>query len=154
MSMEREYGNQLLSETIGIPIKIISNDYEEFPGMDEINNSYHRIVFQIEEDEPDIWAIGILFALSLMSFSYAASRGASAMYFQPDEEWNMIYFLQGLEYKYKCICFSADYVSGRLMKTDIKFESGGRVTITTRNRGKGADRWILHLQGKNYIKKV
>lgn len=113
-----------------------------------------RIVFQIEEDEPDIWAIGVLFALSLMSFSYAAPRGISEMYFQPDEEWSMIYFLKGLEYKYKCICFSADYVSGRHMKTDIKFESGGKVTIATRNRGKGADRWILHLQGKKYIKEI
>ena len=38
------------------------------------------------------------------------------------------------------------YVSGRLMKTDIVFESGGRVTLTTRNRGRGAERWLTHLQ--------
>ncbi len=154
MSTEKEYVTQLLSETIGIPIKIISNDYEEFPSMDEIKNSYHEIVFQIEEDEPDIWTIGVLYALSLMSFSYAAPRGLSEIHFQPDEEWNLVYFLKGLEYRHKYLYFSADYVSGRHMKTNIKFDSGGKVTLETRNRGRGADRWVLHLQGKKHVAEV
>jgi len=46
---------------------------------------------------------------------------------------------------------STDYVSGRMMKTDIVYGPGGRVTLTTRNRGKGADRWLLHIQGKGHI---
>ena len=134
--MDYEYGNKLLLETIGIPIKIISNDYDELPAIGEVNNTYHKIVFQIEEEEPDIWAIGLLFTLSLMSFSYAAPRGYSEIEFQPDDEWNVLHFLKGLEYKRGNLCFSADYVMGRLMKTDIEFESGGRVTLRTRNRGK------------------
>jgi hypothetical protein len=40
------------------------------------------------------------------------------------------------------------------MKTDIIFESGGRVTLMTRNRGKGAERWLIHLQGKKHIREV
>jgi len=40
------------------------------------------------------------------------------------------------------------------MKTNIKFESDGRVTLEKRNRGKGAERWLLHLQGKRHIKQV
>jgi len=40
------------------------------------------------------------------------------------------------------------------MKTDIELESGGKVTLTTRNRGKGADRWLTHLQGKPHIRKA
>jgi hypothetical protein len=40
------------------------------------------------------------------------------------------------------------------MKTDIEFEPGGRVTIETRNRGKGADRWLIHLRGKKHIRAV
>jgi hypothetical protein len=40
------------------------------------------------------------------------------------------------------------------MKTDITFEAGGKVTLTTRNRGRGAERWLTHLQGKNHIKPV
>jgi uncharacterized protein len=40
------------------------------------------------------------------------------------------------------------------MKSDIIFESGGKVTLSTRNRGRGAERWLMHLQGKKHIKPV
>jgi hypothetical protein len=137
---------QMLYETIGIPLEIISDDFTEFHG-----NEHHKIIFQIKEEEPDIFAFGVLFTLSLMSFTFSAPRGYSEIEFIPDEQWNLDYFVQRLEFKNKCLRFSSDYVSGRHMKTDIIFESGGRVTIETRNRGRGADRWILHLQGKKHI---
>jgi len=137
---------RLLEETVGIPIEIISNEFNEIA-----DNTYHRIVFRIKEEEPDLWAIGVLFTLSLMSFSFSAPGGISEMYFIPDEQWNFEYFVQGLEFENKCLRFASDYVSGRLMKTDIVFESGGRVTLTTRNRGRGAERWLIHLQGKKHI---
>jgi len=89
-----------------------------------------------------------------MSFTYAAPRGYSAEYFIPDEQWNLGYYIQGLEFRRKCLCFSSDYISGRLMKTDITFESGGKVTLSTINRGRGAERWLRHLQGKKHIKPV
>ena len=40
--------HRYLAETIGIPIKIISNDFTEFHG-----NEHQKVVFQIKEDEPD-----------------------------------------------------------------------------------------------------
>jgi hypothetical protein len=89
-----------------------------------------------------------------MSFTFAAPRGISENYFIPDEEWSLEYFVQGLEFENKRLRFSSDYVSGRLMKTDIVFESGGRVTLTTRNRGKGAERWLTHLQGRKHIQPI
>jgi hypothetical protein len=85
---------------------------------------------------------------------YAESRGGDITIDINDEEWNIEYFVQGLEFENKCLRFSADYVSGRLMKTDIVFESGGRVTLTTRNRGKGAERWPTHLKGKKHIQPI
>ena len=156
MDMNRQAGFRLLEETIGLPnIKVISNEYKEFPIGDEgESNTFQKIVFQIDEEEPDIYTVGILFCLSLMSFTFAAPRGYSDIEFIPDEEWNLGYFVQGLNFEHKRLCFSADYVSGRLMKTDIRFESGGKVTLETRNRGKGADRWMIHLQGKKHIQAV
>jgi hypothetical protein len=120
MDISKSSAFNLLDGTIGIPIKIISNDYDEFAG-----NTHQKIVFQIQEDDPDIFAIGVLFTLSLMSFTFSGPRGYSEIEFVPDEEWNLGYFVNGLEFKRQCICFSADYVSGRLMKTDIEFQSGG-----------------------------
>jgi hypothetical protein len=119
---------QLLDQAIGIDLEIISNDFQETPGgPNHSPSTYQEIVFQIKEEEPDLSAIGVLYALSLMSFSYAAPRGYSAEYFIPD------------------------YVSGRMMKTDILFQSGGKVNLSTRNRGRGAERWLTHLQGKKHI---
>jgi hypothetical protein len=140
---------QMLSEAVGIPIKIISNEFKEFHG-----NSHHKIVFQIKEEDPDIFTFSVLFALSLMSFTFSAPRGYSEIEFIPDEEWTLEYFVQGLSFQHGSIKYSGDYVSGRHMKTNIVFESGGRVTVETRNRGRGADRWILHLQGKKHIQPV
>jgi len=138
-----------LAETVGIPIEIISNEYNEFHG-----NEHQNIVFQIKEEEPDLFAFGVLFTLSLMSFTYAAPRGYSENEFIPDEEWHLEYFLQGLEFERGRLKYSGDYVSGRHMKTTIIFEPDGRVTLDTRNRGKGADRWMIHLQGKKHIQEI
>ena len=154
LNPEKTFGFKLLTETVGIEIEIISNEYNEFPGYQDSNNQYQKIVFQIKEEEPDIWAIGVIFTLSLMSFTFASPRGYSETEFVPDEEWNLAYFLDGLEFRWKSLYFSSDYVSGRHMKTDIKFESDGKVTLETRNRGKGAERWLSHLRGKRHIKEV
>ncbi len=72
-SIEHRY----LKETVGMPIEIISNEFKEFHG-----NESHKIVFQITEDEPDCFALGVLFTLSSMSFTYAAPRGYSETQFQ------------------------------------------------------------------------
>ena len=75
---DQSTGFRLLEATLGIPIKVLSNEFEE-----ATTNTYHKIEFQIDEDEPDMFAVGILFALSLMSFTYAAPRGYSANFFIP-----------------------------------------------------------------------
>lgn len=147
-------GIHLLEATIGIELEALANEYQELPLDDGTVNSSHKIVFQITEEEPDISSIGVLFALALMSFTYAAPRGYSFNDFIPDEEYNLGYFLEGLHFERGVLHHESDYVSGRCVKTDITYEPGGKVTLTTRNRGKGADRWLIHLQGKKHIQPV
>ena len=144
----------LLNQTVGIEIEVLSNEYHDIPGSKDEAGSYQKIVFQVKEDDPDIFAIGILFTLSLMSFSYAAPRGYSENEFIPDEQWNVGYFLQGIEFERGHLQYHGDYVSGRMMKTEIIYETGGKVTLTAINRGKSADRWLTHLQGKPHIRAV
>jgi hypothetical protein len=69
MNFERATVFKLLEQTIGIRIKIISNDYHEIPGYGDHINTHQPIVFQVKEEEPDDWAFGVLFCLSLMSFT-------------------------------------------------------------------------------------
>jgi hypothetical protein len=154
ITIEKTIGFKLLEDIIGTRIKILSNHYQELPGGDDQVNTYQTITFQVEEEEPDDLAIGILFCLSLMSFTYSAPRGFSEIEFIPDEKWNLGYFVQGLRFRNGSLCFSSDYVSGRHMKTDIIFEPGGKVTIATRNRARGAERWLINLQGKKHIEAV
>lgn len=147
-------GIHLLESTIGIELEVLTNEYLELPLDDGMVNSSHKIVFKITEEEPDISSVGVLFALALMSFTYAAPRGYSFNDFIPDEEYNLGYFLEGLRFEHGRLSHEADYVSGRCVKTDITFEPGGKVTVSTRNRGRGADRWLIHLQGKKHIQAV
>jgi hypothetical protein len=149
MDKEKEFALDFLQTSIGIPFRIVSNELTTFK-----DNERHEIVLQILEEEPDIFALGLIFTLSLMSFTFSAPRGYSELEFIPDEEWNIIYFLKGLEFVNQRLEFYADYISGRHMKTRIVYESGGRLTLRTTNRGRGADRWITHLQGKGHIKEV
>ena len=72
----------------------MSNDFQEMPaGSSDKPNTYQQIIFQINEESPDGYAISVLFSLSLMSFTYAAPRGYSAEYFIPDGKWTMGYFI-------------------------------------------------------------
>jgi len=154
MDQNKLTGIHLLDSTIGIEIEILANEYQELPLEDGTVNSSHKIVFQVTEEEPDISTIGILFALALMSFTYAAPRGYSFNDFIPDEEYNLGYFVEGLRFEHGVLSHESDYVSGRCVKTDITYEVGGKVSIVTRNRGRGADRWMMHLQGKKHIQEV
>jgi hypothetical protein len=151
----RQAGFKLMEETIGLfNIKIVSNEYKETPGYQDTINSFYKIVFKVEEDEPEIYAMGILFCLALMSFTDAAPRVVSENYCLPGEDWNLGYFVDGLKYKYGAICYSSDYLCGRMMKIDIIFDKNGKVTLTTRNRGKSADKWLAFLQGKKHLQKL
>ena len=154
MDQNKLTGIHLLESTIGIELDVLANEYQELPLDDGTVNSSHKIVFQITEEEPDLSSLGVLFTLALMSFTYAAPRGYSFNDFIPDEEYNMGYFVEGLRFEGGVLCHESDYVSGRCVKTDITYESGGKVTISTRNRGRGADRWLMHLQGKKHIQAV
>ena len=49
MEHEKSLGYRLLSETVGIPIEIVSNDYEEFPGCEETVNTYQEIILVITD---------------------------------------------------------------------------------------------------------
>ncbi len=42
MNTDKSLGYRLLDETIGIPIEIISNEYNEISAYQDLNNSYHK----------------------------------------------------------------------------------------------------------------
>ena len=51
MDIDKSLPYELLEETIGIPIEIVSNEFKELPGYEGSVNTYQEIVFQVQEEE-------------------------------------------------------------------------------------------------------
>lgn len=109
-----------------------------------------------DEEEEDVeWAAtGFIFAVSAFSFADARPRGVSDMHFKADDEWTAVDALRRTRFVRGELHFSADYVRGRCMKTDLEVRRDGTFTLTTTNRGEAATRWIGRLQGKKPIAAV
>jgi hypothetical protein len=60
MDIDKSLPYKLLEETVGIALEIISNDFKEMPGYEGSVNTYQKIAFQIKEEDPDVYAIGVL----------------------------------------------------------------------------------------------
>ena len=114
-----------------------------------------EIVVGIDDEDPeDIieWsAMGLLFTLAALSFNDARPRGLSEMDFIESDQLTLSAFFDGLRYIRGELHFSADYIQGRCLKTDLVARPDGRISITTRNRGMSATRWLDRLEGKKLI---
>ncbi len=150
---DRTVAQELLKTIIGVRIEILTDEYQEEPGSSQGTDSSHRITFRLMDEVPDSAAFGVLFALSLMSFTYALPTGYASRTFVPDEEFKLAYFLEGLHHKNRTIAYIGDFVAGRAVKTVIIYTLGGAVSLNTINRGRGAALWLRQLQGRKWAKR-
>jgi hypothetical protein len=107
-----------------------------------------------EEEPADIaeWAsFGLIFALAVFSFADARPRGLSDQDFVDADEFTVGDLFECLHYVNGELRFSSDYLRGRCMKTDITVRKDGQLTLSTRNRGQAALRWLDRLQGKKML---
>ena len=106
-----------------------------------------------DADNPDVeWAaFGFLYVIGLLSFDAARPRGHSEPDFTPQDEWTAADMQRHLRYEGGRLSFEADYVRGRMMKTDVTVFPDGRFTLTTTNRGEAASRWVSKIQGKKIL---
>jgi hypothetical protein len=96
-------------------------------------------------------AFGLIFALGVLSFADARPRGHSDIDFVDDDEFTVGDLFECLRFVNGELHFESDYLRGRCMKTDITVRKDGRVTLSTRNRGQAALRWLDRLQGKKMM---
>jgi hypothetical protein len=91
----------------------------------------------------------------VLSFGDARPRGASEMHYREEDEFGVGDFLNGLSYSIDGqLCFDADYVRGRRMKTRIVVSPDGAVVIDTQGRGKSAEHWLARLQGGQRLRSI
>ena len=120
--------------------------------------AFVRIDLQLGEVEDDDrsqdqeWgAFGFIFVLACMSFHDARPRGVSGAYFEDKDELTVADFFECLRYERGELRFSADYIRGRCLKTDVTVKPDGAVVLETRCRGESATRWLDRLNGKKHL---
>lgn len=144
---ELQAGHSLLDGVIGMPIVVKTTDVIEM-----VESIAQRIVLQIDEDDVETAALGILFAIGVLSFADAAPRGYSAHDYVEDDSFTLGDFVTHLAFPNGTLCLSTDYLRGRMMKTDVTIRANGTIELTTRNRGEAASRWVMRLQGKRVLR--
>jgi hypothetical protein len=110
------------------------------------------------EEDPAILAgscFGLIFALAVLSFHGARPRGVSSVGgYDEDDTWTVGDMLKHLRFDHGRIEFYADYVRGRMMKTEVTVSSNGSIELETKGRGEAASRWVALLQGKKVLHAV
>ncbi len=135
---------ELLGQAIGLDYPILHEDYFRSVADAQVM----RVVVQMKEDDIEDFSFGIIFALASCSFSEARPSDESRMHFREADELTILDFLKHLSFECNKLHFNADYLRGRLVKTDITISSDGLMLLETRNRGKSASRWLRTLPYK------
>lgn len=144
---------ELIRNAVTTEVKVTKTEQRPTPAEDTWLKIDGRLG---EEDDNDVeWgALGFIFAVSAFSFADARPRGVSDMHFKDDDQWSVADALRHLRFVRGELHFSADYVRGRCMKTDLEVRGDGTFTLTTTNRGEAATRWLGRLQGKKPLAAV
>ena len=156
---DRLAGYKLLEIGALVTLDVVDTRIETAPGSDMV---FVRIDLRLGEEDEDgersddhEWgALGFIFCLAALSFHDARPRGVSGIDFAEQDELTVVDLVDHLRYERSELRFSADYVRGRCVKTDITIRGDGTATIETRNRGETALRWVQRLQGKKLMEVV
>lgn len=156
---DRMTGYELIKTATLVNFDIIEKEAQPSPDGEETCVHIEMLLGEEEEDgertEDVEWgAFGFIFALAVLSFHGARPRGVSDMHYEDEDEFTVADFMQNLRYERGELRFTSDYLRGRCMKTDVTVRPNGSVTLTTRNRGESALRWVDRLKGKKVLQVV
>jgi hypothetical protein len=166
-SEARMIGYELLKTGTLVSIRIITEEVLNAPADEAEFGLRLQLKFvphegeEEEEDEDQVaeetaeWgAFGFMFALGVLSFAGAKPRNMSELEYEERDEFKLADFIERLRLVRGELCFDADYIRGRRMKTRILVRSNGTVTLETIGRGKVALRWLEQLKGKKLMQLV
>ena len=143
MHQEKPLLQEYISQAMTTEYKLVSsclNQIADIPSQE--------IKIQIDEDEVETSAFGIMYSISLLSFLQGRPAGASVIEYQEQDVWSLEDFHRHLSFIYGKLRFEADYVRGRLIKTVVEISKDGTILIKTINRADLASQWVEYLLGK------
>jgi len=146
MQHESPLIKEYISQAITTDVKLVDSR-SDLAG--DIPSQYIKL--QIDEEDVETSAFGILYAVSLISFLQARPAGISVIDYQEEDVWSPEDLYRHLSFGNGKLHFYADYVRGRLMKTTIEISGDGSIVIRTINRADHATQWVEFLAGKRRI---
>lgn len=146
MHQDKPLIQEYISQAITTEYKLVDSCLSQ---TDDIPSQ--EIKIQIDEDEVETSAFGIMYSISLLSFLQGRPAGASIIEYQEQDVWSVEDFHRHLSFAHGKLRFDADYVRGRLIKTVVKISRDGTILIETRNRADLASQWVEYLLGKRSI---
>ncbi len=149
MNDDIDAGVELLRTATVLRFRVLRAEGEERP-----DRSWHRVTCHLHREDLPFGAIPFIFAIGGLSFGDARPRGISDIDYREQDEWTVGDMVSRLRFERGRIVFDADYVRGRMMKTEITIEPSGRVVVETRNRHEMALRWLDLLKGRRHLKLV
>ena len=155
---DRHAGLRLLEQAVLVDFEILRSEVFAGPDGGEFALRIElRLVRDADDDfaGDDSGALGVLFAIGVLSFADARPRGTSEIDYREQDEFGLGDFLNCLSYAVGGqLRFDADYVRGRRMKTRIVVSPDGAVVIDTQGRGKSAEHWLARLQGGQRLRPI
>jgi len=157
MSSDRTAGFELLKSGTLVEFQISGTRIHEGPDPAEFGLDI-ELNFPVDpdSDENDLgWgAFGFLFVIGALSFADARPRESSMIEYIQNDEFQVGDFLQCLSWEDGKLKFSADYIRGRRMKTDLVLRPEGTGRLRTSGRGKAPLLWLERLKGKKLLQVV
>jgi hypothetical protein len=156
-SVDRTAGYDLLETGTIVEFQVAQTEIHEGPDAAEFSVEI-QLEFpanpDTEENDLDWGAFGFLFVIGTLSFADARPRELSAIEYVEQDEFQVGDFIQCLRWEDGALKFSADYLRGRRMKTDVVLRPDGTGRLTTTGRGKTPIIWLERLKGKKNLRIV
>ena len=154
---DRTAGYSLLESGTLVNFKIVRTQIQEGPDPAEFAleiDLHFPLDPESEEHDLEWGAFGFLFVIGTLSFADARPREASILHYIEQDEFQVGDLIQCLHWQDGVLKFSADYLRGRRMKTDVMLRPDGSGKLSTAGRGKAPLMWLERLQGKKKFRVV
>jgi hypothetical protein len=155
--LDRAAGFDLLESGTLVDFEVVETQIHEGPDAAEFSLEIElRFPPDPDTDENDLaWGeFGFLFVIGTLSFADARPRESSVIHYLERDEFQVGDFIGCLRWEDGALKFSADYLRGRRMKTDVVLRPDGSGRLTTVGRGKAPILWLEQLKGKKKLRVV
>ena len=115
MHQDKPLIQEYISQAITTEYRLLDSCLNQFSDIPS-----QEIKIQIEEEEVETSAFGILDSISLLSFLQGRPAGASLIDYREQDVWSVEDFHRHLSFMHGKLRFEADYVRGRLIKTIVE----------------------------------